>query len=65
MQRLPTVVAMATIRKNATTSLVSCLILASEHGDIIILDSQAFTVLHHVSYLHMVFSQMPVIYLIA
>lgn len=50
LQRLPTIVTMTSIRRTASTSsLVSCLIIASENGEIIILDSQTFTVLHHVS----------------
>lgn len=49
LQRLPTIVAMATIRRSAiSSSVISSLILASEFGDIIILDTQAFTIMHQV-----------------
>lgn len=42
--RLPTIVAMTSIRRSASNaSLISCLIIASETGEIIILDSQTFT----------------------
>lgn len=49
LQRLPTIVAMDTIRRNASSSsIVSYLIIASESGEIIILDTQSFSVLQHV-----------------
>lgn len=41
---------MTSIRRSASSSsLASCLIIASESGEIIILDPQTFAVLHHVS----------------
>lgn len=50
LQRLPTIVAMATILRSATSSSsISSLVLASESGDIIILDTQTFTILHQVT----------------
>lgn len=46
--RLPTIVAMDKIpRTTSAASVVSYLIIVSESGEIIILDPQAFTVLHH------------------
>lgn len=57
LQRLPTIVAMATIRRSSSTSsVISSLVLASEYGDIIILDTQAFTILHQVRIRHVSFS---------
>lgn len=50
LQRLPTIVAMDTIRRNASSSsIVSYLVIASESGEVIILDTQSFSVLQHVS----------------
>lgn len=46
--RLPTIVAMDKIsRTTSTASAVSYLIIASESGEIIVLDPHAFTVMHH------------------
>lgn len=43
---------MDTIRRNtSSSSIVSYLIIASESGEIIILDTQSFSVLQHVSIL--------------
>lgn len=48
--RLPTIVAMDTIRRNlSSSSMISYLIIASESGEIVILDTQSFTVLQHVN----------------
>ncbi|XP_059613859.1 Bardet-Biedl syndrome 1 protein [Phlebotomus argentipes] len=47
LQRLPTITAMTTLRRTSSDiKAVSCLVIASESGEIFILDSQAFTVLH-------------------
>ncbi|GAB0098228.1 Bardet-Biedl syndrome 1 [Sergentomyia squamirostris] len=47
LQRLPTITAMTTLRRTSNDAKsVSCLVIASESGEIFILDSQAFTVLH-------------------
>lgn len=47
--RLSTIVAMETVRRTASTSsVVSYIVLAAETGEVIILDPQGFTVLHHV-----------------
>lgn len=47
LTRLSTITAMATLKKTSSDeNAISCLVLATESGDIIFLDSQAFTVLH-------------------
>lgn len=52
LQRLPTIVAMDTMRRNSSSpSIVSYLVIASESGEVIILDTQSFSVLHHASIL--------------
>lgn len=50
LQRLPTIVAMDTMRRNtSSSSIVSYLVIASESGEVIIVDTQSFSVLHHAS----------------
>lgn len=50
LQRLPTIVAMDTIRRNSSSSSISSyLVIASESGEIIILDAHSCTILQHVS----------------
>lgn len=50
LQRLPTIVAMETIRRNSSgPNNISFLVIASESGEIIILDAKTSTVLQHVS----------------
>lgn len=57
LQRLPTIVAMDTMRRNTSnSSIVSYLIMASESGEIIILDTQSFVVLQHVRTVHCICS---------
>lgn len=49
LHRLPTVVTMDTIRRNSgSSSVVSYLVVGSESGEIIILDTQSFSILQHV-----------------
>lgn len=56
LQRLPTIVAMDTMRRNTSnSSIVSFLIIASESGEVIILDTQSFSVLQHASIFHWLF----------
>lgn len=48
--RLPTIVAMDSIRRNtSSSSIISYLVIASESGEVIILDTQSFAILQHVS----------------
>lgn len=50
LQRLPTIVAMETIRRNSSgPNNISHLVIASESGETIILDVKSSTVLQHVS----------------
>lgn len=50
LQRLPTIVAMDTIRRNSNNvNSASYLVIASESGEIIIIDANSCTVLQHVS----------------
>lgn len=49
LQRLPTIVAMETILRNSSgPNNISFLVIASESGEIIILDAKTSTVLQHV-----------------
>lgn len=53
LQRLPTIVAMETIRRNSSgPNNISHLVIASESGEIIILDAKTSTVLQHVSVIY-------------